>query len=183
MSFSLHSGRYFESPPGLQFLHCLSSSVFGGENRFVDSYKAVEIFRQSHPADFQLLTQIPITYHYINNDHWMRFKRPCIQIDGHNQKMTVSFAPPFQGPLEIDADQVVLFYQAFKKFTDIIELPSLRFEIRLEPGMCVIFANRRVLHSRTSFVQGKSGLRHLRGTYVDWDCFVDLLRMRRKLRH
>lgn len=45
----------------------------------------------------------------------------------------------------------------------------------LKPGTCVIFANRRVLHGRQEF-KPQSGNRHFKGTYVDWDDFLDRTR-------
>ena len=36
---------YFESPPGLQFLHSLQNSTTGGESVFSDSFRAAELMR------------------------------------------------------------------------------------------------------------------------------------------
>ena len=68
------------------------------------------------------------------------------------------------------------FYRAFQRFADFIEDESLRFELTLQPGQLVMFANRRVLHGRTSF-DPNSGDRHLKGTYLTLDSLKDKLRV------
>ncbi|KAG2184561.1 hypothetical protein INT43_000470 [Umbelopsis isabellina] len=172
---------YFEAPPGLQLLHSLQNTVTGGSSIFVDSFQAVEIMRKSHPEDYQALCEIPVTFHYVNDGHHMYYRRPTIVKD-HNQEggswgMHVNYAPPFQGPLDIDdPKEAKRFYKAFQTFADIVEDEKLRFELTLKPGQLVIFANRRVLHGRTEF-DPTSGDRHLKGTYLDMDVFKDKLRV------
>lgn len=68
------------------------------------------------------------------------------------------------------------FYGAFQKFADFIEDDSLRYQLTLQPGQLVMFANRRVLHGRTSF-DPTSGDRHLKGTYLNLDSLKDKLRV------
>lgn len=167
--------RYFESPPGLQFLHCLENSVIGGESLFVDAYKAVEILKAKHPKDFDILTRIPVTFHYNNDGHHLQYRRTTLVKDDLNEWCQVFYAPPFQGPLDIDEKDVAPFYDAFRKFEDTLKDESLVYTTLLREGDCVIFANRRVLHGRAEF-NAESGKRHLKGTYVDWDDFRDKLR-------
>ena len=50
-----------------------------------------------------------------------------------------------------------------------------QFELKLEPGQCVIFENRRVLHSRRPFDTG-SGSRWLAGAYLDMDSVLSTFR-------
>lgn len=49
--------------------------------------------------------------------------------------------------------------------------------LKLAEGECAVFANRRVLHGRQGFTVGENGMRLLRGTYVDWDIFLDQWRV------
>jgi alpha-ketoglutarate-dependent taurine dioxygenase len=167
---------YFESPPGLQLLHCLKCTVKGGDSIFADSYRAVEILREQYPEHFETLCRVPVTFHYRNNGHLLHFRRPTISADTDlNQRYHVYYAPPFQGPLEVEGDQVPKFYAAFKKFSEIINDPGLLLKRQLRPGDCAIFVNRRVLHGRLAFDR-VSGERHLQGTYVGIDGFKDLYR-------
>ncbi|RKP07520.1 taurine catabolism dioxygenase TauD, TfdA family-domain-containing protein [Thamnocephalis sphaerospora] len=179
---------YFESPPGLQLLHCLANSVTGGSSVFADSYRAALELRQRSPEDFEVLRSVPVTFHYKNDGHHMKFRRPTIIAAdddatfsapgtiGHlaqNSPLMVNYAPPFQGALEVaDVQTQRAFYRAFVHFESILMDPAMRIEYTLQEGECVIFANRRVLHGRRAF-DASSGHRHLRGTYVDLDAFQD----------
>jgi gamma-butyrobetaine dioxygenase len=44
----------------------------------------------------------------------------------------------------------------------------------MEPGECVIFDNRRILHARTAFAGGE---RWLRGAYLDDDPYLSKMRV------
>ncbi|KAI8915753.1 hypothetical protein EDD86DRAFT_185603 [Gorgonomyces haynaldii] len=167
---------YFESPPGIQMLHCLKNSVTGGESLFLDIYGAVHLLKQESPEDYEILTQVPVTFHYDNDGHYMHYVRPTIVEDDINDGLKVYYAPPFQGPLQAAVDQVSKFYKAFSKFEEILKRPELTFKILLKPGDCVLFLNQRVLHGREAF-DASSGERHLRGTYVQLDDFKDRLRV------
>jgi alpha-ketoglutarate-dependent taurine dioxygenase len=92
-----------------------------------------------------------------------------------NDSLTVNYAPPFQGPLELPAEEMKAFYGALKKFAGYIERPDLQFRHTMRPGQCMLFANRRVLHARTAFDPTK-GKRHLKGCYVDLDMVKDKYR-------
>ncbi|KAF9946738.1 hypothetical protein BGZ72_011190 [Mortierella alpina] len=166
---------YMEAPPGLQLLHSLENSVPGGTSIFMDSFKAVELLKKEHPEDYKILTTVPNTFHYRNADHHLHYNRTTIVEDRMNDSLTVNYAPPFQGPLELPAEQVQGFYRALRRFAGYIERPDLQFRHTMRPGECMVFANRRVLHARTAFDPTK-GKRHLKGCYVDLDMFKDKYR-------
>ncbi|CAG8500577.1 6833_t:CDS:2 [Funneliformis caledonium] len=185
LNLNLHMDLlYYESPPGLQFLHCLKNSVTGGQSIFSDSFKAVQKLKFYHPNYFNLLKKFPLTFHYTNNGHHMHYNRPAIAIDDDNDTLNVNYAPPFQGPIEFflgsndDENEinVIEFYRAYQQFCKFIEDPSLKFELTLIPGDLVIFVNRRVLHARKSF-DPQSGQRHLKGTYIEYCEFKDKFRV------
>ncbi len=58
---------YYESPPGLQLLHCVrfDAGVIGGFSTLADGFRAAEILRESDPAAFEALCQIPTTFHKV----------------------------------------------------------------------------------------------------------------------
>ena len=166
--------RYYEAPPGLQYLHCLKNTVNGGESLFLDSYKAVSLFKKTYPEDYKVLTKIPVTFHYQNDLRIRKFRHLTIEeCPGSDDPLNVYYSPPFAGPLECNPSDMVAFYKGMSKFEEILRDESLLYKRRLHPGDCVIFANRRVLHGRTAF-DSKSGERHFRGSYTDWDDFRDL---------
>ncbi|TPX36161.1 hypothetical protein SmJEL517_g01655 [Synchytrium microbalum] len=178
---------YFEAPPGLQFLHCLKNSVQGGTSIFVDAFKAVQELKETSPDAYNTLVNTPVTFHYDNDGHHLEYHHPTISIPSNPNTpvvdpLTVYYAPPFQGPLQIPGGLAAQakFFTAFKEFEDILQRPDMVYERRLDPGDCVIFGNRRVLHGRTEF-DSMTGERHLKGAYVDWDDFKDRTRVLDKL--
>jgi gamma-butyrobetaine dioxygenase len=58
---------YYESPPGLQLLHCVAfdEHVLGGESTVADGFAACEQLRRDVPEAFEALTRIPATFHKV----------------------------------------------------------------------------------------------------------------------
>ncbi|GAA5820746.1 hypothetical protein JCM11251_003137 [Rhodosporidiobolus azoricus] len=134
----------------------------------------------------------------------------------------VNYSPPFQGPLPLerlsrakaktgdvesdDASRLGELHDALSQFAalcdgasppgsgaDAAEKEKWRWEHQLQPGECVIFDNRRVLHARTGFEfdlaaaekEGEGGekpLRWLKGAYMDGDEVLSRLRVLREER-
>jgi len=166
---------YYEAPPGLQFLHCLKSAEKGGETLFIDGFKAAEILKDTDPASFSALTQIPSTYHKNGTDHSLYFRRPIISVDEHGELHSINYGPPFEGPLHVPFNLVQQYYGALRAFSKIVNSPELQYRIKLQPGDLISFNNRRVIHGRTEF--DASEPRHLQGTYVDLDEFESQCRI------
>lgn len=82
---------YYESPPGLQFLHCLQfdSIIEGGESIFLDSFEVAEDFRKQYPVLFQHLTRIPATFQKLHFSRTrpvsMIYQRPHIVLNSQNK--------------------------------------------------------------------------------------------------
>ncbi|CEP11475.1 hypothetical protein [Parasitella parasitica] len=172
---------YMDSPPGIQLLHSLQNTVTGGASIFVDSFRAVELLKELYPQEYEILKKTPVTFHYLNNGHHMYYKRPTIVTGDPHSGLAwdthVNYAPQFQGPLDdLTPAESKKFYSAFQKFADFIQADPLRYQLTLQPGQLVMFANRRVLHGRTSF-DPTSGDRHLKGTYLNLDSLKDRLRV------
>ncbi|BGP16708.1 hypothetical protein JCM10213_009125 [Rhodosporidiobolus nylandii] len=113
----------------------------------------------------------------------------------------VNYSPPFQGPLPLsqvsrssdpssdvesaDTERLAGLHDALSQFAALCDGSSppgsgpeaaaketWRWEHQLEPGECVIFDNRRVLHARTGFEftgEGAAAGRWLKGAYMDGD--------------
>lgn len=181
---------YYESPPGLQLLHFIQNTTLGGENIFADSFAAGYHIRDTDPAAYEALKKVPITYHYNNNNEYYYYLRPLIVEDpyvknftnGEPQIKEVNYAPPFQGPFELhvtsseDAELWQNFLRGMRLFEDFINDPNNTYEVKLPEGSCVVFDNRRVLHSRNQFSDSNGGDRWLMGTYVDGDSYRSKLR-------
>lgn len=175
---------HFESPPRYQFLHCLqNTAIIGGQSYFVDSYAVANGIRESNPQAFETLCKEPVLFSYKNGDHHTRFTRPTIELDRNTNRINaVNYSPPFQGPLPLlnlsdptEPERLSRLHEALRLFAQGCDDPSMRYSTQLEPGDCVIFDNRRVLHARTAFEfakteenqdQGEAG-RWLKGAYMD----------------
>ena len=187
---------YYESPPGVQLLHCISNDAQGGESVYADSFKAAYLLLEREPAHFDILTKFPVTYHYKNDgQHYMQ-TRPIIDLDPFYRPFSdgryaqrvkaVNYSPPFQAPYEYHIDSqnrnswFRRFLTAFKAFEDIVHSTDQQIEDRFDPGTCAVFLNRRILHSRREFTllqNGSSRSRWLKGTYLDIDSFYSKLRV------
>lgn len=64
-SIPLHQDLlYYESPPGLQLLHCLRfDQAIGGQNTFVDGFKVSQDIFLSNREAFDILVKNKIYYH------------------------------------------------------------------------------------------------------------------------
>ncbi|CAH2355656.1 probable oxidoreductase Aim17p [[Candida] railenensis] len=175
---------YYESPPGLQLLHVIDNSTLGGENIFADSFKIAELVKVANPEAYKALLEFPITFHYDNNNEYYYYTRPLIVEDpltGHIKEL--NYSPPFQGPFERactddkDSELFSKFLEGFELFESLMNDPVNQFQLKMKEGSCVIFDNRRVLHSRNEFSDENGGDRWLMGCYVDGDSYRSKLRI------
>ncbi|OBA20166.1 Clavaminate synthase-like protein [Metschnikowia bicuspidata var. bicuspidata NRRL YB-4993] len=181
---------YYESPPGLQLLHFIKNSTLGGENVFADSFLAVSKIRKEDSEAYEALKKVPITFHYKNNNEYYYYLRPLIVEDPHlvdnksGQPLVkeVNYSPPFQGPFEVnitsteDPKLFDDFIRGMIMFEDAINDRANQYIVKTPENSCVIFDNRRVLHSRLEFSDCNGGDRWLMGCYVDGDSFRSRLR-------
>ncbi|KAK9461333.1 uncharacterized protein V1516DRAFT_695974 [Lipomyces oligophaga] len=165
---------YYESPPGIQLLHCISNNAEGGESVYADCYNAASYIYNNDLEAFKVLCSFPIVFHYDNDGHKYMCTRPLIELDPFYQQLhplmppyrikCMNYSPPFQAPFEhfisqSDLEQNDLtengefrkFLHAYKLFESIIHSPSEQYEEKFEPGVIALFMNRRVLHSRREF--------------------------------
>ncbi|KAJ9475677.1 Protoheme IX farnesyltransferase, mitochondrial [Pseudozyma hubeiensis] len=199
---------YFQNPPRFQFLHMLRNKVRGGASIFVDSFKVAERMWQEDRQLWEALTKVPVGFHYVNDGKHYRFTHPTFELahdtEGHAggplagssmpRLSAVNYSPPFQSPLPLHptkhletAEQRQTFYRALKRFSDLTLAEEFRYEKQMEEGECVIFDNRRVLHSRKGFEwdESKPGeiKRWLKGAYVDGDAIWSTYRTLRTKVH
>eukprot|EP01090_Pellita_catalonica_P008985 TRINITY_DN20041_c0_g1_i1.p1 TRINITY_DN20041_c0_g1~~TRINITY_DN20041_c0_g1_i1.p1 ORF type:complete len:409 (-),score=28.34 TRINITY_DN20041_c0_g1_i1:198-1403(-) len=166
---------YYETPPGIQFLHCLHNTEVGGENYFVDSFKVAEDLRKEKPEMFRLLSKHKICFHKQGKDHWRYFPRKILDVDHETQKLEqVNWSPAFEGPWsDIPYNDMEAYLAAYHEFQRRVALPRYIFRHKLRNAEMTVFMNRRILHARAHY-QGK---RHLKGAYLDLDDFGDTFRV------
>ncbi len=108
-------------------------------------------------------------------------------VDGPTtRQIECAWSPPFQSvqnlpPLDdhesgekVATTPYYKWLAAAKTFSGIVSDPANMFETKLQPGQCVLFDNRRILHGRRQFNTG-SGRRWLKGTYVAKQTFLSKL--------
>lgn len=167
---------YYESPPGLQFLHCwkFDPQVEGGESTFLDSFHVAEELRTRHPEDFESLVRIPATFQKIHfgRDYPVKlvYKRPHIVLNSEKEIVAVIWSPAFEGPLLVPEEDVEPYFKAYRTFTKMLNDSPIQKSLKIAPGDLVCFNNRRILHGRKSF-NLNGGVRHLKGCYVNIDEF------------
>lgn len=181
---------YYESPPGLQLLHFIRNSAKGGENLFADSFAAADFVRQIDPIAYDALTRYPITFQYKNNHEHYYYSRPLVVEEAFLDRATkgpcikeVNYSPPFQGPFEIGItgdskheDLFEDFLRGYRLFESYLKQPENNYKVKMKESSCVIFDNRRTLHSRLEFKLGTKGKRFLMGAYIDGDSYRSKLR-------
>jgi len=178
---------YYESPPGLQLLHCLrfDDCVRGGESTFIDIHNIAEMLRERDPESFRTLCRVPATFQKEHMERerpvLMRYQRPHISTNAAGEVIAVFWAPAFEGPLCVAEEEVQPYYDAYRAFEGLLFDDAVRAEFgiqhRLQNGELLVFNNRRLLHGRTLFDGGEAGVRHLQGTYFNIDEFVCSLRV------
>jgi len=170
---------YYESPPGLQLLHCLrfDADVRGGQSLLIDAFHVAAQLRAKQPEAFEALTRLPATF---IKDHsarpepvLMSYQRPHITVDTKGGRVIgVFWSPPFEGPLQLPAHDVAEYYAAYRALSNAIDEARV-WQLRMEPGDMLVFNNRRMLHGRLGFDSTSGGSRHLRGCYVNIDEFAN----------
>ena len=175
---------YYESPPGLQLLHCrrFDDDVVGGASTFIDGFAVAEEFRRLHPEHFKTFCEVPATFQKIHyrraSPAHIQVQRPHIVVDPLSSEITAVFwAPPFEGPLQAPPASVPRYYAAYEAFSALIHDMQKGYaliEYRMQPGDVSVFNNRRMLHGRRHFYAkdgAKDAQRVLQGCYVNVDDF------------
>lgn len=197
----LHQDLMYHDPiPKIQLLHCLKNECAGGDSLFSDGlYAAYNGWIRSRD-EFKILRdrQLPIAYWYTKNGNHRYRTHSVIDVTDlpHPIPLATNWSPPFQAPLPLDhlvqhgprakptyegsedhipvtigRERLSNWMAATKKFRALLEDPANMWQYKMEPGDCVVFDNRRVLHGRTQFEPSRGGQRHLRGAYLDEPTF------------
>ncbi|KAL4786244.1 hypothetical protein BJX76DRAFT_321860 [Aspergillus varians] len=178
---------YMREPPAFQFLHCLRNSCDGGESLFADAFHVAETMYKDERHNFDTLTQTNLKYEYLHEDSIYSRSRPVFETGtpttAGSLLRAVNYSPPFQGP-QVDMEgtenasieRQKLELEALKSFANRLESEEEMFELKLKPGECVIFENRRIVHARRQF-NTAFGERWLAGAYLDEDVVLSRFRV------
>ncbi len=176
LGLQAHTDNPYRDPvPTLQLLACLQNSVEGGESILLDGFNAAARLRAEAPEAFALLTRHCARFEYAGaKGVRLRARRPLIELAPDGALVAVRFnsrsAAPF---VDIPYEEMAAYYNAYRRFAEIIERPDMAIEFKMAPGDLVLFDNTRVLHARTAF--SGAGARWLQGCYADKDGLLSTL--------
>ena len=175
LGLPLHTDNPYRDPvPGVQLLHCLVPASSGGASTFADGFAMAEQLRATNAAAFDLLAGTAVRFEYRSADTWLEAERPIIQLDvsGRVQGVSVNHRSMRLDHFVADTER---WYDAYRSFVDLAEVPSLRRTIHLQSTEVVLFDNTRILHARSAFDTNEP--RHLQGCYIDLDAVRSAARL------
>lgn len=179
-----HTDNPYRDPvPTLQLLHCLETSMEGGDSGVVDGFDAALRLAESDPAAFAILTSTPVRWRYEDVDTVLESSSTLVSLDAAGRIRGVRFNNRSMEPLRLAASSVAAYYEAYRAFAELLYDEDAMVSFRLEPGDCLVLDNTRVLHARTAFADGGGGGgRHLQGCYADIDAVASRLAVLRRPR-
>ena len=163
-----HVDNTYRDPiPTVQLLHFMNNSVPGGESTVVDGIRIAEEIRSTDRRLFDLLTNVPVRYRYVDDDVDLAHEGPIIRTNHRNEIVGVLASPINVQPFDCVPGEMLDFYKAYHLFGRTMESPLYRFKTKMRDGDLMVTDNTRVLHGRTAFQP--SGVRRGQGGYADYD--------------
>ena len=182
MGLELHTDlANWHSPPDVQLLSCVKSSVQGGESVFADGFRIATDLRASDPLAFELLSHNPLEFRFHDGGCDIRASAPAIELhcDSHSLKR-VRFNNWLRTAMAAPEELVEPMYAALSKMWQMLRDPQYRLNLRLEPGDLIAYDNNRVMHGRAPF-DPTTGERHLQGCYLNQEDLDSTLRLINRL--
>ena len=146
-----------------------------------------ERIRQINPKYLTLLSKVSIPFEVDYFDAFFRARKTFFQTNHKGEVIKVNYNDWDRKPLDAqsideiqnvlgcDTDEaIVTFYKALRCLHDLMCGDKFVYEIKLSPGMFLVFNNQRVIHGRREF----TGHRKLCGCHVnceDWESKLRLL--------
>ena len=160
---------YREPVPTLQVLSCLENSAEGGESMVVDGFSISLKLKEEDPDGFLCLANYPARFSYSGSTTVsLGSRRPMIEMGPDKEIQTIRFNSRSAAPLvDVPFEFMETYYRAYKKMSELVDLPENQVSFKLKSGEAFIVDNTRVLHSRKEY--SGSGSRWLQGCYADKD--------------
>lgn len=160
-----------ETPPGVQFLHCIANTVEGGQSTMADGAAVVDYLARHHPDHYEALTTLRWIFFNRGEGIDHRWSGPIIDLGaqgpGRAGALTLRAFYPVRAFPDMDEADVPRGYAALRCFSQMAADDRFQLRYPFRPGDLVAFDNRRILHGRDRYSSG--GHRHLRGLYMDHD--------------
>jgi len=176
LGLQAHTDNPYRDPvPTIQVLYCLESSAAGGENMVVDGFRAALRLKEENPDWFDVLSRYCARFEYAGDKGVaLKSRRPMIELAPDGELIAVRFNNRSAAAItDVPFEDMGLYYQAYRRFGEIIDDPAMEVTFRLEPGECFVVDNTRVLHARKAY--SGTGTRWLQGCYADKDGLLSTL--------
>ncbi|RYP13964.1 hypothetical protein DL767_010486 [Monosporascus sp. MG133] len=185
---------YFSDPAGLQAFHLLShvdpsadkngSQSLGGQSLLVDGFYAASILKAEHPKAFEVLRTVKLPWHASGNEGITIAPDklyPVLEVDEDTGNLhRVRWNNDDRGVVPFDDKySPEEWYDAARKWNEILRRKSVEYWFQLKPGNLLIFDNWRVLHGRSAF----TGVRRICGGYINRDDYYSRWRNTNYPRH
>jgi gamma-butyrobetaine dioxygenase len=177
MGLELHTDlANWRSPPDVQLLCCLKSSVRGGESVFADGFRIAEDLRAADPEAFRRLAGHAFEFRFHDDTCDIRASAPAIEVDCHGRLRRVRFNNWLRAVMAAPDSQIEGLYAALEQMWRMLRDPVYRLNLRLAPGDLIAYDNNRVMHGRAPF-DPSTGERHLQGCYLNQEDVDSKLRL------
>ncbi len=177
LGLQAHTDNPYRDPvPTIQILHCLKSSTKGGDSKVVDGFSAALRLKKENKKYFNLLTKYCSRFEFKGkkNVH-LKSRFPMIVLSPDKKLTAVHFNNRSIAAIkDVPFHDMLNYYKAYRKFSNIIDDPKMAVTFKLNPGDCFIVDNTRVLHARTPY--SGNGNRWLQGCYSDKDGLLSTIR-------
>lgn len=173
-----------DTPPAYQLLHAIQHCQPGPDcyvhNQFVDGFAIANALCEINPDYFDILTKVILRWENNGGDDSSFLYRyaPILEVDPAPPKTSEQKCAPIKAinfsaksggyAPNLPWEQADLFYQAKRKFSELLHSLEYTIRVQLYPGALVLFDNRRVLHSRSEILE-TDGDRWLQGCYFNPD--------------
>ena len=170
LGLQAHTDNPYRDPvPTVQILYCIENSTSGGDSKVVDGFKAAILLKEKNQEYFNLLSKYCARFEYNGDEKThLESRRPMIELSPDGEIIVIRFNNRSTAPItDVPYKDMENYYNAYRKFSEIINDHSMAVNFKLKPGEGFVVDNTRVLHSRTEY--SGSGNRWLQGCYVDKD--------------
>lgn len=176
LALAAHSDNPYRRPvPGIQFLHCLESTVAGGLSTLVDGAAIVGALEEEMPAETRLLETIPVRFVYKSGLCEHQEDAPLVTRKADGTLKQLRFSPRLDYVPPMAPTVLENFYRARRRLHQLAHDPAFQIEFRIPPGAFLMMDNHRLLHGRTAYES--DGARWLQGCYIDHDGPESLYRL------
>ncbi|KAF2473151.1 Trimethyllysine dioxygenase [Lindgomyces ingoldianus] len=169
---------YFSDPAGLQAFHLLEhSGGEGGTSLLVDGFKVAKDLNHLDREAYHILSTVNVHSHASGNEGISIQPYRGFPVFQHDPEtgilLQIRWNSSDRAGVALPVDQVEEWYDAARKWNDLLKKNENEYWCQLTPGRLVVFDNWRVLHGRSAF----TGKRRICGGYINRDDWISKHKM------